>query len=86
MTVMTALRTARTIGTLATVSVVATLVVGAGTAGTSAGSGTGSHHPDVASATKEWKGARTSTTTTMVLATKEWKISTATVSPGTKEW
>jgi hypothetical protein len=83
MTLMTALRTARTIGTLAAVSVVATLVVGAGS---SAASGTGNHHPDVASATKEWKGARTNTMTTMVLATKEWKTSTATVKPGTKEW
>jgi hypothetical protein len=77
MTVMTALRTARTFVTVAVVSVAASAVLGAG--GTA--SATGGHHPDVAQATKEWKGS-----TQAVLATKEWKISTSAVAPATKEW
>jgi hypothetical protein len=77
MTVMTAFRTARSFVTLAVVCVTATAVLGAG----GAASATADRHPDVAHATKEWKGS-----TKAVLATKEWKISTATVKPLTKEW
>jgi hypothetical protein len=43
---------------------------------------TSHHHNAVSQATKEWKPRAATTTTDVVVATKEWKSAT----PSTKEW
>ena len=69
--------TRKILATAAVTVVAATCVVSVNTT-----SATASHaKPGVTQATKEWKGAPSSTSE-VVLATKEWKTDL----PGTKEW
>ena len=78
MNVSKMLRPTRKILTTAAVAVVAaTCVVSLNTTSDTAGHA----KPNVTQATKEWKGAPSSTNE-VVLATKEWKTDL----PGTKEW